>query len=226
MKSVVLLFAACFVLVPRTAAASKGADIVVVAELVRGAQSQPHCGVLAVVGEYEFRVLRVERGTLAEQRIVVEALCPEMSVERYHVSRLRLSTKRSHTYRPWNKLANAPKKRLYLRKQSPFTVDYPALLNKPIGSLRARFTRTGVSSDGWEQFGPGMQAKIANKKVSAIRLACPRGFPRVFAWAGLPKVRWQRFRRRGGFSAGSFTGPGQLRGRVARGRIELSVMAP
>lgn len=38
------------------AKAKKAAEVVVVAELLRGS-SQPHCGVIAAVGEFEYRVV-------------------------------------------------------------------------------------------------------------------------------------------------------------------------
>lgn len=199
------------------------ADIVVVAELIRSSGGLPHCGVLAAVGEYEFRVIKVEKGKLDEKRIVVEALCPEMSMESYHLSRLELSSKRGHQYKPMRPLDKPPAKRLYLRRQESFAFDYTTLLGETLTSVKSLFTATKGGSEGWQSFGPGLEVQMRDKMVSKLRLACPQGFPRSFAWLGLPEVEWQTFRRRGGYSTGKFKAPNDIVGEVVRGRIELGL---
>lgn len=196
------------------------ADLVVIAELIRGSEGMPHCGVMAVVGEYEFRVIRVEKGELESKRIVVEALCPEMSMENYHLSRLKLSVAPRSKYRPAKPLKNPPAKRLYLVSQKPYDFDYTALLGTSLTSLNAQFTKTGAS-DGWLRFGPGLSVQTSDTNVAALRLASPRGFPSAFAWLGLPKITWQRFIRRGGYPKGIFTGPSGIVGKAERGYVEF-----
>ncbi len=201
--------------------AAPKADVVVVAELVRSAGGLPHCGVLAVVGEYEFRIVNVESGKLDEERIVVEALCPEMSMEPYHLSRLQLSTKRLHRYQPMRPLKKAPAKRLYLHKQEAFEYDYTKLLGKPLTNATAKFTATKQGNDGWQSFGPGLEIQVRTSLVSKIRVASPRGFPRAFAWLGLADVTWQTYRRKGGYSNGAFKTATGITGRAQGGTIEF-----
>lgn len=192
--------------------AAAKADIVVVAELIRGSKNLYACGIIAVVGEYEFRVIRVEAGKLDEERIVVEALCPEMSMEAYHLSRLELSSKRLYPYKPQWPLEEPPAKRLYLQKQDPFSFDYTTIVGENLTSLRTQFTATSESKDGWVSFGPGLQVHPKDGRVSKLRLVCPRGFPRSFSWLGLPEVEWQTFRRQGGYSEGVFKAPNDIVG--------------
>lgn len=204
-------------------AAAPKADIVVVAELVRSAGGLPHCGVLAVVGEYEFRIVAVESGKLDDERIVVEALCPEMSMESYHLSRLELSSKRLHRYQPMRPLENAPAKRLYLHKQDRFSYDYTKLLGKPLKKVTSKFTATEPPKDGWQRFGPGLAVQTTDSRVSKLRVSSPQGFPRSFAWLGLAEVDWQTYRRKGGYSNGTFKTPTGILGRAQRGTIEIEV---
>tara|TARA_R110002073_G_scaffold245044_3_gene407398 strand:+ start:57169 stop:57873 length:705 start_codon:yes stop_codon:yes gene_type:complete len=197
------------------------ADLVVIAELIRGSQGMPHCGVMAVVGEFEFRVILVEKGKLESKRIVVEALCPEMSMENYHLSRLELSVAPRNKYRPAKPLKKPPAKRLYLVSQKPFDFEYTTLLGTSLTSLSAQFTKTGARN-GWLHFGPGLSVQTSDTNVSTLRLAIPRGFPSSFAWLGLPKITWKRFSRRGGYPKGIFTGPDGIAGNAERGYVEFT----
>ena len=203
--------------------AAPKADIVVVAELVRSAGGLPHCGILAVVGEYEFRIVDVESGKLDDERIVVEALCPEMSIEPYHLSRLRLSTKRLYRYQPMRPLEKAPAKRLYLHKQERFAFDYTKLLGTTRNEVTAQFTATEPAKGGWQSFGPGLDVQTTDSRVSKLRFSSPRGFPRSFAWLGLADVDWQTYRRKGGYSSGTFKTPTGITGSAKRGTIEIEV---
>ena len=193
-------------------------DVIVVGELIRG-RSHGTCGVQSVVGEYEFRVVSVQRGELAAKRIVVEVLCPSGSFVAYPLSRLELSSRRLYPYRPSHPLKDPPSERFYLIEQQPHPEDYPALLGLPIAQVDQRFTYVSTS-EGWRHYGTALDVAVQEGLVHAIRFRCPPGFPRSFPWAGLPTVTWSRYRRHGGFSEGQFTAPG-LTATARRGSIEL-----
>ncbi len=207
-------------LAARPARADKPADVVVVAELLRGS-SAGACGVLAVVGEYEYRVIAVEKGKVSADRISVWALCPEMSHVPYHISRLRLSTHKRFSYRPTSPLRDAPATHLWLVKQEVVTRDYGKYLGGKVDALDRDFTYT-TTKKGWRNYGIALAAQIANGRVVALRLLSPPGFPRAFPWLGASHVTWSRYRHRGGYSQGTFVDrDAKLAGEASGGRIVL-----
>jgi len=202
---------------------AQAADLVIVGELLRFT-SGPACGVMATVGEFEFRVVTVERGELSDDRVVVEVPCPALSGPYHHMARLHLSERRRFHYAPGNRLDDPPPARRYLVRAERVPRDYAALIGGPESALSV-YTQTGLR-DGWRSYGPGLQARVEGGRVVRLRFRCPSGFPRSFEWAGLREVTWQRFRRRGGYSSGSFVAAGELRGEARRGFIEISRVSP
>jgi len=206
-----------FLLIP-AGAYGQEANLIVVGELLRFT-SGPPCGRAATVGEFEYRVVSVERGRLPAARVVVEVLCPALRGPYHHLARLHLSERRRFPHRPGNRLTDPPPERRYLIRAERVAQDYAALLGRPEQEL-SQFTQTDVR-EGWRFYGPGLQARVEEGRVARIRFRCPPGFPRTFEWAGLREVTWERFQRRGGYSNGRFRAAGNIRGEARRGFIEI-----
>ncbi len=210
----------------RALAQAGTADTVIVAELVRIDGGWVACGRVHQIGAVEYRVLRVERGELRAERLVVEVSCPGMSWRPDRVSRLHLRTRRPGMWpgpRPGG-LPSPPAERRYLVRQEHIATEpgYGALLGRQRATIERSFEPTG-EDDGWVHYGDGVAILYEGGRAARVKARIPGGLSStaITNWLGFDRVRWLERRRRRGVESGRFSHSGGALGSVADGWAEV-----